>query len=161
MLAGLILAYAIAFKVTPGLFLLYFAYKRSWRTVGATALGMGLFLLVVPSLFLGLEFNGVCLGTWWNRILSPYVDNDFVSPQEMNQSLVGVLTRLLTETKGGEGRYAVQQHVNFVALDHKTRRQGAQGALDRPGRPPGLALPDEVRAARRPSPARRVLLWSS
>ena len=52
-LAGLILAYAIAFKVTPGLFLLYFAYKRSWRTVGATALGMGIFLLIVPSLFLG------------------------------------------------------------------------------------------------------------
>src|SRR3954464_4121221 len=59
-LAGLILAYAIAFKVTPGLFLLYFAYKRSWRTVGATILGMGLFLLVVPSLFLGPDFNWLC-----------------------------------------------------------------------------------------------------
>ncbi len=32
-LAGLILGYAIAFKVTPGLFLLYFIYKGSWRTV--------------------------------------------------------------------------------------------------------------------------------
>src|SRR5260370_5767743 len=50
-LAGLILAYAIAFKVTPGLFLLYFAYKRSWRTVGSTALGMALFILNVPSVF--------------------------------------------------------------------------------------------------------------
>ena len=70
-LAGFILAYAIAFKVTPGLFLLYFAYKRSWRTVGATALGMGIFLLIVPSIFLGPEFNGICLGTWWHRILGP------------------------------------------------------------------------------------------
>ncbi len=115
-LAGLILAYAIAFKVTPGLFLLYFAYKRSWRTVGATVLGMGIFLLIVPSLFLGPAFNGVCLGTWWNKILSPYVDNDVASKQEMNQSMVGVLTRLLTETRGGSGlRYEVQQHVNLVA----------------------------------------------
>lgn len=118
-LAGGILAYAIAFKVTPGLFLLYFAYKRSWRTVGATALGMGVFLLLVPSLFLGPEFNGVCLGTWWNRILSPYVESDVVGSQEINQSMVGVLTRLLTESKGGLGRYALKLHVNFVAWDPK------------------------------------------
>ena len=118
-LAGLILAYAIAFKVTPGLFLLYFAYKKSWRTVGATALGMGIFLLIVPSLFLGPGFNGVCLGTWWHNILSPYVANDSGSPQEINQSMIGVVTRLLTEPKPGKGRYIVQLPVNFVAWDAK------------------------------------------
>ena len=89
-LAGLILAYAIAFKVTPGLFLAYFAYKRSWRTVGATLLGLGIFLLIVPSIFLGPEFNGICLGTWFHRILSPYVVNNDGSPQEINQSMIGV-----------------------------------------------------------------------
>ena len=116
-LAGLILAYAIAFKVTPGLFLLYFAYKRSWRTVGATVLGMGIFLLAVPSLFLGVEFNAVCLGTWWNRILSPYVEGDVVGNQEINQSMVGVLSRLLTESNRGVGEYKLKLHVNFVAWD--------------------------------------------
>ena len=123
-LAGLILAYAIAFKVTPGLFLLYFAYKRSWRTVGATVVGMGLFLLIVPSLFLGPEFNWECLSSWWNRILSPYIDGDNASQQEINQSMVGVLNRLLCEPKGGEGRYATRLHVNFVAWDPKTVVQG-------------------------------------
>jgi alpha-1,2-mannosyltransferase len=119
-LAGLILAYAIAFKVTPGLFLLYFAYKRSWRTVGATALGMGIFLLIVPSLFLGYEFNGICLGTWWHKILGPFVENDVISRQEMNQSIGGVLSRLLIDTRGGHGgRYDVQNHVNFVAWSPK------------------------------------------
>ena len=118
-LAGLILAYAIAFKVTPGLFLLYFAYKRSWRTVGTTVLGMGIFLLIIPSLFLGPEFNGICLGTWWNRILSPYVESDIVGPQEINQSMVGVLTRLMIETKGGVGLYALKLHVNLVAWNPK------------------------------------------
>lgn len=118
-LAGLILAYAIAFKVTPGLFLLYFAYKRSWRTVGATVLGMGIFLLIVPSLFLGYEFNGICLGTWWNRILNPYVGGDVVGDQEINQSMVGVLSRLLTES-ARVGRYAVKLKVNVVAWDPKS-----------------------------------------
>ena len=123
-LAGLILAYAIAFKVTPGLFLLYFAYKRSWRTVGATALGMGIFLLIVPSLFLGPEFNGICLGTWFHRILSPYVMKDSGSPQEINQSMIGVLTRLFTQSRVGVGRYVVQHHVNFVSWDSKLVIQG-------------------------------------
>ena len=116
-LAGAILAYAIAFKVTPGLFLIYFAYKRSWRTVGATVLGMGVFLLIIPSIFLGPQFNGLCLGTWYNRILGPYVDGDVVGQQEINQSMVGVLTRLLTAAKIGEGRYALKLHVNLLSLD--------------------------------------------
>ena len=33
MLAGLILALSISYKVTPALFIPYFVYKRSWRTV--------------------------------------------------------------------------------------------------------------------------------
>ena len=103
MLAGLILAYAIAFKVTPGLFLVYFAYKRSWRTVGATALGHGDLLPRRAQPVPRPRVQRVCLTTWWARIFSPYVENDFVSPQEMNQSMGGVLTRLLTETKGGRG----------------------------------------------------------
>ena len=117
-LAGMILALSIAYKVTPALFLAYFVWKRQWRTVGATFLGLGVFLLIVPSLFLGPEFNGICLGTWWNRILSPYVSSDKVGDQEINQSLVGVLTRLMTETNR-VGRYALKIRVNFVEWDPK------------------------------------------
>ena len=122
-LAGLILGYAIAFKVTPGLFLLYFAYKRSWRTVGATVLGMGLFFLIVPSIFLGPEFNGVCLGTWWGRILSPYVGGDIAGDQEINQSMVGVISRLLTDSNR-VGRYAVALKVNLVSWDSRSVIRG-------------------------------------
>src|SRR5205814_765724 len=84
----------ISYKVTPALFVPYFAYKRSWRTVGATMLGMGLFLLIVPSLVLGPEFNGECLAMWWHRMMSSFLVKDFVSPQEINQALGGVMTRL-------------------------------------------------------------------
>jgi len=107
-LAGLILALAITYKVTPVLFVPYFAYKRSWRTVGATALGIGVFLLIVPSLILGPQFNGACLGMWWHRMLSPYLTRGVVGDQEMNQSMVGVLTRLATAPRGVMGPYARQ-----------------------------------------------------
>ncbi|WP_435006928.1 glycosyltransferase family 87 protein [Tundrisphaera lichenicola] len=117
-LAGLILAYAIAFKVTPGLFLLYFAYKRSWRTVGATIVGSGLFLLVIPSIFIGPAFNWLCLKTWCYRIIFPYMGNDAVGDQEINQSMVGVLSRMLTESTR-QGRYAIKLRVNFVSWDPK------------------------------------------
>ena len=39
--AGLLLALATSYKVTPALFFVYFAYKRSWRTVGWGVAGHG------------------------------------------------------------------------------------------------------------------------
>jgi len=114
--AGLLLALAIAFKVTPALFVPYFAYKKSWRTVGATFLGLALFLLVVPTLVLGWEFNHLCLTTWWHRMLTPFLVEGNASPQEPNQSMVGVLTRLLTEIEPGTNRYDVRHDVNLMAL---------------------------------------------
>ena len=114
-LSGLLLALAISYKVTPALFVPYFLYKRSWRTVAATCAGLVLFLLVVPSLILGPTFNGECLAMWWHRMLSPFLNKGFVSPQEINQSMVGVLTRLLTDTKTGAGRYDVHLDLNLVS----------------------------------------------
>ena len=114
--AGILLALAIAFKVTPALFVPYFAYKKSWRTVGATFLGLALFLFVVPTLVLGWEFNQLCLTTWWHRMLTPFLVEGNASPQEPNQSMVGVLTRLLTEIEPGTNRYDVRHDVNLMAL---------------------------------------------
>ncbi len=114
-LSGLVLGLAIAYKVTPALFIPYFLYKRSYRTVGATFLGLGIFLLVVPSIVVGPEFNGVCLASWWQRMLSPFIEKGFVSQQEINQSMVGVLTRLLSDSPMGDGRYDVHMDVNLVA----------------------------------------------
>jgi hypothetical protein len=115
-LAGLVLALAISYKVTPALFVPYFAYKRSWRTVGATFLGMGVFLLLVPSVFLGPQFNGECLAMWWQRMIGPFLAKGEGSPQEVNQSMVGVVTRLLTDSKLGPGRYDAHLDVNLVSL---------------------------------------------
>ena len=67
--AGLLLALATTYKVTPALFFVYFAYKRSWRTVMWGVLGMGIFLLIVPSLIIGPTLQRrnawACGGTGW------------------------------------------------------------------------------------------------
>jgi branched-subunit amino acid transport protein AzlD len=114
-LAGLILGLAISYKVTPALFIPYFAYKGSWRTVGSTFLGLALFLLIVPSLIIGPEFNFQCLQMWWHRMLTPFLVEGSTSPQESNQSLMGVLTRLLTEITPGTNRYDLHLDVNLVS----------------------------------------------
>jgi hypothetical protein len=115
LLAGLLLGLAISYKVTPALLLVYFAYKRSWKTVGSTLLGLVLFLLVVPSLIVGTGFNLECLQTWVQRMLTPFLVDGNASPQEINQSMVGVLTRLLTEIPPGTNRYDLHLDVNLVS----------------------------------------------
>ncbi|RUL88435.1 glycosyltransferase family 87 protein [Tautonia sociabilis] len=117
-LAGLSLGLAIAYKVTPALFVPYFLYKRSYRTAGASLLGLGLFLLVVPSLVLGPEFNGECLHMWWHRMLRPFVVEHEVGELEINQSMAGVLMRYFTEQRTGEGRYMTMfSGLHFYAMN--------------------------------------------
>jgi hypothetical protein len=120
--AGLLLALATTYKVTPALFFVYFAYKRSWRTVMWGLLGMGIFLLIVPSLIIGPRFNAECLSMWWNRMVMPFVAEGAASPQEVNQSIGGVLYRLLTKRVAASGPYVLERDVNIVALSPETVR---------------------------------------
>jgi alpha-1,2-mannosyltransferase len=114
--AGLLLGLATAYKVTPALFFLYFAYKRSWRTFSWGLLGLGIFLLIVPSMVVGPQFNGECLGMWWHRMVTPFVMKGASSSQEVNQSLLAVLMRLLTDLIPGQGRYDNHLEVNLASL---------------------------------------------
>ena len=120
-LAGLLLALAITYKVTPALFLPYFLYKRSWKTVAATCAGMVVFVAVIPSLVLGPAFNLECLTAWYRRILGPFVEDGTISNQEVNQSMIGTLTRLLTfgGKAGAHSNGGVQFQGNLVAWPPK------------------------------------------
>ena len=127
-LAGLALGLAITYKVTPALFVLYFAYKQSWRTVVSTCLGVGIFLLIAPSLVIGPAFNGVCLHMWWHRILSPFVAGHEMTGQEINQSMVGVLARLFTKPIERTDRYDMLFDDRYLmALDPGTVARIAKG----------------------------------
>ena len=114
--AGLLLALATTYKVTPALFFLYFAYKRSWRTVLWGTLGMGIFLLLIPSLVIGPQFNGECLGMWWHRMIVPYVAKGATSSQEINQSVAGWIDRMLIEHVPSQKTYGVKHDLNVASL---------------------------------------------
>jgi hypothetical protein len=114
--AGLLLALATAYKVTPALFFLYFAYKRSWRTLTWGMLGLGIFLVIVPSAVIGPQFNYACLQMWFSRMVTPFVMKGASSSQEVNQSLFALLTRLLTALIPGQGRYDNHIEINLASL---------------------------------------------
>src|SRR5262249_56138478 len=94
---GMALALAIACKITPALFLPYFAWKRAWKTLSASAVGLVLFFGVVPGCRYGMEQNAVYLRAWFEHMVLPYVRGEIWSEHE-NQSLPGLAYRLLTES---------------------------------------------------------------
>ena len=96
--AGLVLALAVACKVTPLLFVAYFAWKRAWRVVAAAAAGLVLWLAVVPGLAFGFDRNAELLTDWYKLMVRPSVVENRVTSEHPNQSVPGVVYRLLTRS---------------------------------------------------------------
>jgi hypothetical protein len=96
--AGLVLGLAIACKVTPLLFLAYFGWKRSWRVLAATAAGLVLWLALVPGAVFGFERNAELLTDWFKLMVRPSLVENRVTSEHPNQSIPGVVYRLLTHS---------------------------------------------------------------
>ncbi len=95
-LAGTIMALAIACKVTPALFVAYFVWKRAWRALGGIGLGLVLFFFVIPAAVLGWHANAELLGSWVDQMVKPFLIGGVVTSEHSNQSLPGLIHRLLT-----------------------------------------------------------------
>ncbi len=96
--AGLTLALAIACKLTPLLFVPYFAWKRQWRLLHATGVGLAVWLFIVPSWILGWEWNWQLLRNWSElMIVRPILRGEVVS-EHPNQALVGWTYRLFSQS---------------------------------------------------------------
>lgn len=113
-LAGLTLGLAIACKVTPALFLPYLAWKRAWKSLAGCAIGLMLFLSVVPGAVLGVEENSQYLSTWARRMVLPYLVGNEVTSEHQNQSLPGLLQRLLTESPS----FSVRTETEYIPIEH-------------------------------------------
>lgn len=98
LLAGLTLGLAIACKVTPALFVPYLVWKRAWAALIGTFAGLLLFLWIVPGLAFGWSQNQDYLASWWRNMVVPYAIEGKVTTEHQNQSLPGLLHRLLTES---------------------------------------------------------------
>ncbi len=94
--AGVVLALAIACKVTPALFLPYFVWKRAWRAVAGALAGLALWLAIVPGAVLGWDRNADLLASWFDTMVKPFVVEGKVTSEHANQSIPGLTFRLLT-----------------------------------------------------------------
>ena len=124
-LAGLLLALAIACKLTPALFIPYLLWKRAWRCLAGCIVGVMLFLVpgLVPGTLLGFEANQQQLTSWYREMVRPYVVENKVQAKYSNQSLVGLVFRLTTQTPSFaeydfvQERYVPLAYANVVSLD--------------------------------------------
>lgn len=97
-LAGLTLALAIACKVTPALFVAYFAYKRCWRLLAAALVGLALWLAVVPGLVFGFDRNNELLRGWSALMIERPLLKGEVTTEHPNQAVTGFVYRLFTHS---------------------------------------------------------------
>jgi len=95
---GLVLGFAIACKVTPLLFLAYFAWKRAWRVVAACLVGLVLWLVVVPGAVFGWERNAVLFTDWYKLMIERPVLKGEITTEHPNQALPGFVYRLFTHS---------------------------------------------------------------
>jgi alpha-1,2-mannosyltransferase len=124
--AGWILGLAIVVKVTPALFIPYFAWKRDARVLGGCAAGMAVAVLI-PALVLGPERNLDLHRAWYQQMIVPYaMHGDVQYTIHINQSLPGVFFRWFTDSPGVHlGRSTPPDRINVASLDP----QIAQGVV--------------------------------
>jgi hypothetical protein len=96
--AGLVLALAIACKVTPLLFVAYFAWKRCWKVLAGCAAGLVLWLAVVPGAAFGWDRNGELLADWYKLMVERPVLKGEITTEHPNQAIPGFVYRLLTHS---------------------------------------------------------------
>jgi hypothetical protein len=97
-LAGLALALAVACKVTPLLFVAYFAWKRCWRVLGAALVGLVLWLAVVPGLTFGWDRTRELMTGWYALMIERPLLKGEITTEHANQAVVGVVYRLFTHS---------------------------------------------------------------
>jgi hypothetical protein len=131
--AGVLIALAAACKVTPALFIGYFLWKRAWRTLAGVALGLLLFFVAIPAATLGWQANAELLGSWTQQMVTPFLVGGVVTSEHHNQSLPGLIHRLLTLSPSFStyvnDLYTPTKYHNLVALDPSTAGWLVKGCM--------------------------------
>ena len=118
--AGVLLGLSIACKVTPALFVPYFLWKRAWGMLAGCAVGLLLFLVVVPGLYLGMRRNLDLLQSWHACMVQPYVEDGVVTTEHPNQSLPGLLSRWFTHGPSFSDKGVPREYRNVAAVEPRT-----------------------------------------
>src|SRR5262249_8923663 len=121
-------------KVTPALFLPYFLWKRSWNVLAGAALGMVLFVWLIPAAAFGWDRNQEFLHSWWDTMVVPFAIEGKVTTEHQNQSLPGFMNRMLTTspsfgTYDERGQYVVLERHNVADWDPQHVRWLLKGCM--------------------------------
>lgn len=121
MWGGILIGIATVVKVTPGLLILYFLWKREWRVVMGCVIGMAA-AVALPAVILGSRANYDMHFSWFEAMILPFVSSGGTHyTVHINQSLPGLFLRLTTESQGvkvGDGDEMIP--INFLSLDVST-----------------------------------------
>lgn len=90
-LAAILLSLGIVIKITPGIFILYFLYKRRYLILILTVVFLA-FWLLLPSLA-GHEYNMLQLKNWYLLVLDNAMKNPIFRAWKNNQSLLATLAK--------------------------------------------------------------------
>ena len=119
--AGALVAIAAAIKAFPVIVIVYFIYRRHWKSVASLAVTLLFLLLVVPAPFRGFERTWHDLEKWSVGMLkyspSGIAQRPKRSQNWKNQSLVSVANRLLRRVDADAASAPhTPKYVNFTDL---------------------------------------------
>jgi hypothetical protein len=123
--AGALFALAASLKAFPIAVLPYLLWRRRWRAAAAMAIGLGVFLLIVPAPFRGFERNLQEVKTWaQGMVLSANQDGFGQRPQQnwgwKNNSLIAITHRLLRPVSAEQiEQDAKPLYVNVLNLSYR------------------------------------------
>lgn len=101
LLAGFLFGAGAVVKATPALALVWIARARSGAGLAGFVLGVMTFAFLLPGVAFGFARNLELVSEWWGQMVAPYVAGRQLGAfqtEHLNQSLLGVLARYLTDS---------------------------------------------------------------
>jgi hypothetical protein len=115
---GASIGLAVAAKLTPIVFVVYFLWRRRWRVAAAAVVSIALWWLVIPALVFGWQQNQEWFEQWARIMILPYVTRGEVV-YSTSQSVGSFALRLLSEAPAFDshhGGVTESHYMNVAAL---------------------------------------------
>jgi hypothetical protein len=105
-LSALLLSLATVIKLTPAIFILYFLFEKRYKVL-FFFMGFMIIWIILPGLFLGMEYNLLQWQNWKELVLDNAMKNPVFRAWKNNQSLVATLAKyfLLVDDPDSQTKY--------------------------------------------------------
>ncbi len=117
-IGGILIGMAVAIKVTPIIFVVYFLWRRRWSTAAAIALGTVFWLYVPLTLFFGFSQAVAWNHQYYDVMIRPYLFHNAVKVPS-GESIPSFLYRLLVHSPAFVTYHhgvAKSYYVNFINI---------------------------------------------